>query len=62
MPHYNSFKDTISRQIIVQAFKEIKPRLILSVPLVIEKIFKKQLLPVISKPHMKILLAIPGDK
>jgi long-chain acyl-CoA synthetase len=50
---------TPSPQIIIQAFKEIKPRLILSVPLVIEKIFKKQLLPVISKPHMKILLAIP---
>jgi long-chain acyl-CoA synthetase len=33
---------------------------VLSVPLVIEKIFKKQLLPVISKPHMKILLSIPG--
>jgi long-chain acyl-CoA synthetase len=49
-----------SPQILVQAFKEIRPRLILSVPLVIEKIFKKQLLPVISKPHMKILLAIPG--
>ena len=51
---------TPSPQIIVQAFKEIKPRLILSVPLVIEKIFKKQLLPVINKAHMKILLAIPG--
>lgn len=49
-----------SPQILIQAFSEIKPRLILSVPLVIEKIFKKQLLPVIGKPHMKILLAIPG--
>jgi long-chain acyl-CoA synthetase len=51
---------TPSPQIIIQAFKEIRPTLILSVPLVIEKIFKKQLIPVISKPHMKILLAIPG--
>jgi long-chain acyl-CoA synthetase len=49
-----------SPQILVQAFSEIKPRLVLSVPLVIEKIFKKQLLPVISKPHMKLLMAIPG--
>lgn len=47
-------------QILIQAFKEIRPRLILSVPLVVEKIYKKQLLPIISKPHMKILLAIPG--
>ncbi len=58
--HITILSKTPSPQIIVQAFKEIKPRLILSVPLVIEKIFKKQLLPVISKPHMKILMAIPG--
>jgi len=58
--HITILSKTPSPQIIIQAFKEIKPRLILSVPLVIEKIFKKQMLPVISKPHMKILLAIPG--
>lgn len=58
--HITILTKTPSPQILIQAFKEIKPRLILSVPLVIEKIFKKQLLPVISKPHMKILLAIPG--
>jgi long-chain acyl-CoA synthetase len=58
--HITILSKTPSPQIIIQAFKEIKPRLILSVPLVIEKIFKKQLLPVINKPQMKILLAIPG--
>jgi len=58
--HITILSKTPSPQIIVQAFKEIRPRLVLSVPLVIEKIFKKQLLPVISKPHMKLLLAIPG--
>ena len=58
--HITILTKTPSPQILVQAFKEIKPRLILSVPLVIEKIFKKQLLPVISKPHMKLLLSIPG--
>jgi long-chain acyl-CoA synthetase len=58
--HITILSKTPSPQIIIQAFKEIKPRLILSVPLVIEKIFKKQLLPVISKPQMKMLLAIPG--
>jgi long-chain acyl-CoA synthetase len=57
--HITILSKTPSPQIIIQAFKEIKPRLILSVPLVIEKIFKKQLLPVIGKIHMKILLAIP---
>lgn len=58
--HITILTKTPSPQILVQAFKEIRPRLILSVPLVIEKIFKKQLLPVISKPHMKVLLKIPG--
>jgi len=58
--HITILTKTPSPQILVQAFKEISPRLILSVPLVIEKIFKKQLLPVIDKPHMKVLLAIPG--
>ena len=58
--HITILTKTPSPQILIQAFKEIKPRLILSVPLVIEKIFKKQLLPVISKPHMKILLSVPG--
>ena len=57
--HITILSKTPSPQIIIQAFKEIRPRLILSVPLVIEKIFKKQLLPVIEKPHMRILLAIP---
>jgi long-chain acyl-CoA synthetase len=58
--HITILTKTPSPQILIQAFKEIRPRLILSVPLVIEKIYKKQLLPVISKPLMKILLAIPG--
>lgn len=47
-------------QLILQAFQEKKPALIMSVPLVVEKIYKKQLMPVINKPAMKILLAIPG--
>lgn len=58
--HITILTKTPSPQILIQAFKEIKPRLILSVPLVIEKVYKKQLIPVISKPHMKALLKVPG--
>ena len=58
--HITFLGKTPSPQIIMQAFNEIRPRLILSVPLVIEKIFKNQVLPIISKPLMKILLVIPG--
>jgi long-chain acyl-CoA synthetase len=60
--HITFLGKTPSPQIILQAFKEIKPRLILSVPLVIEKIYKKQILPLISKPIMKVLLVTPGIK
>lgn len=49
-----------SPQIIVKAFSEIKPRLILSVPLVIEKIYKKQIKPTIDKKLIQSLIALPG--
>lgn len=49
-----------SPQVLIKSFQQIKPRLILSVPLVIEKIYKKSLLPTIQKPAIKIMLGIPG--
>lgn len=48
-----------SPAVITQVFGMVKPHLILSVPLVIEKIYKKKLLPTLQKPAMKILLKIP---
>ena len=48
-----------SPAIITKVFGEIKPHLVLSVPLVIEKIYKKRVLPALSKPSMKVLLKIP---
>ncbi len=47
-------------QVITQAFAEVRPRLILSVPLVIEKIYRKRVQPTLDKPVMKVLMAIPG--
>lgn len=47
-------------QVIIKAFQEVKPRLILSVPLVIEKIYNKRILPAIQKPAVKFLLKLPG--
>ncbi len=58
--HITILTKTPSPAVILGAFGEIKPRLIISVPLVIEKVYKKRLLPALSKPHMKILLALPG--
>jgi long-chain acyl-CoA synthetase len=57
--HITILTKTPSPQIIIKAFSELKPRLIFSVPLVIEKIYKKKLLPEISKWHMKTLLKLP---
>ncbi len=51
---------TPSPSIIMQAFQEIRPALILSVPLVIEKIYKTQILPLFRKQAIRILLGIPG--
>ncbi len=48
-----------SPKIILKAFTEIKPDLIISVPLVIEKIYKNIILPLINKRGMKMALNIP---
>ncbi|HAG17407.1 MAG TPA: long-chain fatty acid--CoA ligase [Bacteroidales bacterium] len=57
--HITFLTKTPSPQVIMKAFSEIKPNLILSVPLIIEKIFKNQIIPQISKPAMRILLKTP---
>ena len=48
-----------SPKIIFQAFEEVKPNLIVAVPLIIEKIIKKNVLPKLETPAMKILLKVP---
>ena len=42
------------------ALAEVKPCLLITVPLVLEKIFKSKIQPVINKPVMKVLTRIPG--
>ena len=46
--------------ILMGALGEIKPYLLVTVPLVMEKIYKSKLQPVLNKPIMKVLTAIPG--
>lgn len=48
-----------SPKIIFQAFNELKPALIVAVPLVVEKIIKKNVLPKLQTPSMKMLLKVP---
>ena len=45
---------------LMKAFAQVHPFMILTVPLVIEKIVKKSVLPVINKPAMKVLWHTPG--
>jgi len=46
-------------KIILDAFARVKPRIIVTVPLIVEKIYKKQLLPAINKPFVKTALRLP---
>lgn len=48
-----------SPKIIFQAFNEVKPNIIISVPLILEKIIKKSVLPKLEKTSMKLLLKVP---
>ena len=48
-----------SPNILLKAFDEVKPNLILMVPLILEKIYFKKLKPTIDKPIMKKLLTFP---
>ncbi len=48
-----------SPKIIFQAFSEVQPDIIIAVPLIMEKIIKKNILPRLQTPTMKILLHLP---
>lgn len=49
-----------SSKIIFQAYRQVNPTLIIIVPLIVEKIVKKNILPKLEEPKMKFLLRIPG--
>lgn len=48
-----------SPKVIMDAFAAVKPKLIVTVPLIIEKIIKTKVFPLLEKPLMKILLHVP---
>jgi len=48
-----------SPAIIAQAFAEVKPAIIIAVPLVIEKIIRKRVFPKVQTPRMRLLLQMP---
>lgn len=48
-----------SPKVILGAFAEVKPKLIVTVPLIIEKIIRTKVFPLLEKPMMKFLLKVP---
>ena len=46
--------------LLLGAMAQVQPYLIITVPLVMEKIFKSKVAPIINKPIMKVICAIPG--
>lgn len=51
---------TPSPQVLMKAFADVHPYMVLTVPLVIEKIFQKAIFPMINKPMVKALWYTPG--
>ena len=49
-----------SPKIIMQALAEVKPNVVIAVPLVIEKIYKTKVKPVLEKEGIKFLMKVPG--
>ncbi len=48
-----------SPRVILEAFATVRPKLIVTVPLIIEKIVKTKVFPLLEKPLMKVLMHVP---
>ena len=46
--------------LLLKAFAEVKPYLLITVPLVMEKIYKSKIKPTLDKPLIKLALKVPG--
>jgi long-chain acyl-CoA synthetase len=57
--HITFLARTPSPKIIMEALATVKPKLIVAVPLIIEKIIKTRIFPMLEQPKMKFLLKLP---
>lgn len=57
--HITLLGKTPSPRVLMKAMAEVRPNLVICVPLVLEKIYKNQILPMISKGAMRWTLAVP---
>ena len=58
--HVHFLSRVPSPKIIMQALAEVKPYIIIAVPLVIEKIYKSKVKPVLEKSGIKFMMKLPG--
>ena len=57
--HVHFLSRVPSPKIIMQALSEVKPYVIIAVPLVIEKIYKSKVKPILEKEGIKVLMKLP---
>lgn len=57
--HIHFLTRTPSPRVIMEAFAAVRPKMIVSVPLIIEKIIKTKVFPLLDKPMMKLLMHVP---
>ena len=57
--HITLLCKTPSPRVLLKALSEVRPNLVICVPLILEKIYKNQILPMISKGTMRWTLAVP---
>ena len=60
--HVNIFTEKPVPARLIKALGEVKPFIFLTVPLLVEKIFRAKVIPTLQKPAMRVLTAIPGVK
>ena len=58
--HINIFTEKPAPARLLKALADVKPFIFLTVPLLIEKIFRSKVIPTLNKPVMRILTSIPG--
>lgn len=58
--HIYFLGSTPAPRVLLQAFAKVRPYMMITVPLVIEKIFAKSVLPALDKPVVRFLRRLPG--
>ncbi len=57
--HVTFLAQVPSPQLLLRAFSEARPRLVLTVPLVLEKVYARRLRPFLAKPAVRLLSRVP---